>query len=188
MAYTNPRHPVIKTQLQKKFEECENLLGESKKFSLEIKIGEVLSSWYASRRNHMFASYYSYGTTICVTNFTQRCAMCYDICLWCIPVTWILGPPYLIYRAIKCKDIFAQLSGVVSLINEVSQLMIRRSMPSIQPGTQMLSSCRAANQQSASNPVAEPMLYSNQSATNHDQSRVIFIYERETLQVKAILF
>ena len=169
VAYINPRHPVIKAQLQKQFEECEKLLGEGKNFSLEIKIGEVLKSWYASGRNHMFASYYSYGSTICVTNFTQRCSMCYNPLVWCIPVTWVLGPPYLIYRAVKCNDVLAELSGVVTLMKEGPRIMIRGPVPPLQPGTEIPPSYTATSQPPVSNAVAGPMLPSNQSAANHVQ-------------------
>ena len=128
VAYINPTHPVIKAQLQKQFDECEQLIGKGKKFSFEIRVGEVLKSWYASySTQHMFASYDSNGSTICVTNFRQRCNFCYHSLAWCIPVTWVLGPPYLIYRAITCNDIISELNGFVTLIGEEPQIFVQQT-------------------------------------------------------------
>ena len=137
VAYINPTHPVIKAQLQKQFDECEQLIGQGKKFSFEIRVGEVLKSWYASSRTqqHLFASYYSYGSTICVTNFRQRCNLCYHPLAWCIPVTWVLGPPYLIYRAIKCNDVISELNGVVTLMREGPQIFVQQTLPPPQQPT-----------------------------------------------------
>ena len=126
MAYINPTHPVIKAQLQKQFDECEQLIGQGKKFSFEIRVGEILRSWYASTRTNKFATYASYGSTICVTNFRQRCNFCYHPLAWCIPVTWVLGPPYLIYRAMKCNDVISELNGVVTLMREEPQMFVQQ--------------------------------------------------------------
>lgn len=178
MAYINPRHPVIKAQLQKKFDECDKLIREGKKFSFEIRIGEILKSWYASCSNRMFASYYSYGTSICVTNFRQRCNMCYNPLVWCIPVTWVLGPPYLIYRAVKCDDVIAELSGIVTYMKEGPRIVVRRPVnPARQPERQMPPPYATGSQQTApSNAVAlqnQPQFSNEQNTTIQDDEPLI---------------
>ena len=127
MVCITPKNPVIKAQLEQQFAECEKLLGEGKNFSLEIKVGQILKDWYAQSRDRTFASYYSYGSTICVTNFSQRCSMCYHPLVWFVPITWVLGPPYLIYRAVKCNDVITELSAIVTLMKEGPRVIVQNT-------------------------------------------------------------
>ena len=128
MVYINPSHPVIKEQLEKQFDECEQLMSEGKNFSFEIRVNQLMKAWYMTCKANAYASYYCYGSTICVTNFTQRCNMCYSPLLWLLPCTWIMGPPYLIYRALSSKDVICELSAVVTLMRQGPQIRIQQNM------------------------------------------------------------
>ena len=124
MVYINPTHPAIKSQLEKQFDECEQLMSEGKNFSFEIRINRLMKAWYMTCKANPDASYRCSGSTICVTNFRQRCNMCYSPSSWLLPCTWILGPPYLIYRALSSKDVISELSAVVILMRQGPQIQI----------------------------------------------------------------
>ena len=112
MVYINPFHPDNKRQLEEKFAKCEKRLAEGENFSFEINVGEQLKS-FLSKRNR-YSTYLAYGSTICITNFGRRCGVCYRPWAWFIPITWVLGPPYLCFRSMICHDVILNLKGDVA--------------------------------------------------------------------------
>ena len=128
MVYVNPTHPVIKAQLENHFDKCEQLMSEGKHFSFEIRVNDIMKMWYMMKIGNASASYFCYGSTICVTNFRQRCNMCYNPTLWLVPFTWLLAPPYLIYRALSSKDVICELSAIVTMMKQGCPIRIQQNM------------------------------------------------------------
>ena len=128
MVYINPTHPFIKEQLEKHFNKCERLMSKRKHFSFEIRVDKIIKAWYMRNIGKNCSSCVCHGSTICVTNFRQRCNICYSSSLWFNPCAWVIAPPYLIYRALKSKDIICDLSAVVTSIEQGHVINTQQNM------------------------------------------------------------
>ena len=111
MIYINSSHPDIKRQLEAELAKCEELVTSGGNFSFEINVGGLIRYYFAKKDR--YTEYFASGGTICITNFSRRYRICYQPWMWVFPITWILFPPYMCYRAKVCRDIRYYLKGKV---------------------------------------------------------------------------
>ena len=123
MIYINSSHPDIKWQLEAELAKCKELVTSGGNFSFDINVGGLIR--YCFAKKDRYTEYSVSGGTICITNFSRRYRICYQPWMWVFPITWILAPPYMCYRAKVCRDIRYYLKGKVVLLRKDDVLVPR---------------------------------------------------------------
>ena len=116
MVCLNPLNPVMRAQLEEKLDECAILMQQDCKFSLEVNLGYVIRYWYRNNEAKFFKRYHSNDSTICITNHVKRKRSCYNPKIWMLflPVMVFVGPIYIVYRAVCCKELRCRVEGIVT--------------------------------------------------------------------------
>ena len=129
MVCLNPKHPSIRNELEENLSRCEELLSKGKHFSFFCRLGPSLRRWYEIVNEVPYYGSRSFNSTICITNFVEECYMCYSPILWTtlFPVMLLICGPYIVYRAIACKEFSFRVTACITLvIGNVDQGSARR--------------------------------------------------------------
>nr|XP_006825784.1 PREDICTED: uncharacterized protein LOC102809401 [Saccoglossus kowalevskii] len=122
----NTRHPHIKQQIERGFNEARRLVSEGKNYSVEFDFTSPIREWYsdASQQiNGMCAGsiFGKYGR-LCITN-TSKFKPCFRCNLettryWilCLPCCLLSCPFYSLHRHLTCEDVNITIGAEVALL------------------------------------------------------------------------